>query len=205
MASGTETIGKGPVFSAPWVGRAAAFGILIGLLLLIYALFIVPMITAYAEINGATAESAELLGRYQRIIAQHSVLQEKLDSANQKHTQSGVYVPGDTDALAAAQLQEIVNSRVESNGGQVRSVQILPAKEDGDFRRVGVRVQMTASIAAVARILYGFEAGDTFLFVDNLDISNRQSRRRLAGGQQTDPQLLVRLDLTGYVRPESAR
>lgn len=205
MASGTETVGKGPVFSAPWISRATAFGILIAILLSIYALFVGPLIAAYAEINGAMAQSTELLARYQRIISQRSALQAMLDSANQEYTQSGVYVPGDTDALAAAQLQEIVNSRVESNGGQVRSVQILPAREDGEFRRVGVRIQMTASIAAIARILYGFEAGDTFLFVDNLEISNRQSRRRLKDGQSTDPQLLVRLDLTGYVRPESSR
>lgn len=205
MASGTESIGKRAVFSAPWVGRATAFGILLLVLLVFYALFIGPLVGAYSEINSAISQSNELLARYQRVIAQHSALQSKLQDVNQAHTQSGVYVPGGTDALAAARLQEIVNSRVESNGGQVRSVQILPAQEDGDFRRVGVRVQMTASIAAIARILYAFEGGDTYLFVDNLEISNRQSRRRADGGQDVDPELLVRLDLTGYVRPESSR
>jgi len=205
MASGTETIGKGPMFSAPWVSRATALGVLIAVLALFYLLFIGPLIAAYSEINGAIAQSTDLLARYQRVIAQRATLQATLDKVNQEHTQSGVYVPGDTDALAAARLQEIVNSRVESNGAQVRSVQILPSREDGDFRRVGVRIQMTANIAAIARILYAFEGGDTYLFVDNLEISNRQSRRRLDGAQEVDPKLLVRLDLTGYVRPESAR
>ena len=60
---------------------------------------------------------------------------------------------------------------------------------------------MTASIAAIARILYAFEAGGTYLFVDNLEISNRRRRKR--NDDQTNPQLLVRLDLTGYVRPET--
>lgn len=205
MASGTESIGKRPVFSAPWVSRATAYGMLLFVLLVFYALFIGPLVGAYSEINGAISQSNELLARYQRVIAQHSALQSKLEDVNQDHIQSGVYVPGGTDALAAARLQEIVNSRVESNGGQVRSVQILPAQEDGDFRRVGVRIQMTASITAIARILYAFEGGDTYLFVDNLEISNRQSRRRADGGQDVDPELLVRLDLTGYVRPESSR
>ena len=50
-----------------------------------------------------------------------------------------------------------------------------------------------------------FEAGDTYLFVDNLDISNRQARRRTNTAQSGDPELLVRLDLSGYVRPEAAK
>lgn len=205
MASGTETIGKGAVFSAPWVSRLTAFGLLIAALLLVYAVFIGPLIAAYSQINGAIAQSNELLSRYQRVIGQHSALRDMLDRLSENHTQSGFYVPGDTDALAAARLQEIVNSRVESNGAQVRSVQILPAREDGEFRRVGVRIQMTASIGAIARILYAFEAGDTYLFVDNLEISNRRSRRRIGTGRGVDSELLVRLDLAGYVRPVSAR
>ena len=205
MASSTETIGKGPLFSAPWVSRATAFGILAGVLMVIYAVLIGPLVAAYSEVNGTIAQSSELLVRYQQVIGQHSALKVRLDKVNTTHIQSGFYVPGDTDALAAARLQEIVNARVESNGAQVRSVQILPAKEDGDFRRVGVRIQMTASIGAIARILYAFEAGDTYLFVNNLDVSNRRSRRRARAGQNVDPELLVRLDLTGYVRPVSAR
>jgi len=191
------------VFSAPWIGRMAAVGILVAVLLAIHSSLVAPLIAAYSQINDSIAQSTELLARYQRVTAQYPALKGLLDQVNADHTSSGVYLPGDTDALAAARLQEIVNSRVESNGAQVRSVQILPAKEDGDFRRVGVRIQLISNIAAVARILYAFEAGGTFLFVDNLDVSNRQKRRR--AGEAEDPELLVRLDLTGYVRPEASK
>jgi len=196
-------MGASAVFSAPWISRATAIGILLVILLAIYSVLVSPLIAAYSQINSAVAQSTELLARYQRVTAQYPGLKGVLDRVNADHTASGVYLPGDTDALAAARLQEIVNSRVESNGAQVRSVQILPAKEDGDFRRVGVRIQLIATIASVARILYAFEAGSTFLFVDNLEVSNRKNRRR--AGEQLDPELLVRLDLTGYVRPEAAK
>ena len=205
MSSGAEPIGNSAMFSAPWVSRATALGLLVAVLVILYSLVFGPLFTAYGELNGAIGQSADLLNRYQRIIAQQPTLKALLEQVNESHTESGVYVPGNTDALAAARLQEIVNSRVESNGAQVRSVQILPAREDGDFRRVGVRIQMTASIASIARILYAFEAGDTYLFIDNLEISNRQSRRLGDGSQDADPVLLVRLDLTGYVRPESVK
>ncbi len=203
MSSGSEPLSGNAVFSAPWVSRLAAAGILFAALMAIYSVLVSPLAAAYGQINGAIAQSSGLLARYQRVTAQYPDLKGLLDRVNANYTASGVYLPGDTDALAAARLQEIVNSKVETNGAQVRSVQILPAREDGDFRRVGVRIQLSATIAAVARILYAFEAGDTFLFVDNLEISNRKRRQRT--GEQVDPELLVRLDLTGYVRPEAAK
>ncbi|MFQ5773846.1 MAG: type II secretion system protein GspM [Kiloniellaceae bacterium] len=189
-------------FSSPWLSRAAAIGLLVSILVIIYAVAIGPLVAAYGSANEAIDQANEMLARYRRIAAQRGALEDRLETLAMRQTESGVYLPGDTDALAAAQLQEIVNSKVESGGGRLRSIQILPARADGQFRRVGVRIQMTGNIAAVARILYAFEAGDTFLFVNNVDISNRQARRRRTGAPQTDPELLIRLDLSGYVRPE---
>ena len=93
---------------------------------------------------------------------------------------------------------------VETGGGRLRSVQILPVETDGEFRRVGVRVQMTATVVQLTRVLYAIEAGRTFLFVDDLQVSNRRARRRRNEAVDMDPTLLIRLDLSGYLRPEAA-
>lgn len=202
MAAKTDTAKMANVFSAPWTSRAAAIGILVLILLVIYAIVIGPLIQAFSDVNRALADGGEQLARYQQIALQRPDMEAKFSEIAARQAKSGVYLPGDTDALAAARLQEIVNSIVESNSAQVRSVQILPTMADGDFRRVGVRIQMTGSVGALARILHAFEAGETFLFVDNLDISNRMARRTQNSGDTSDPELLIRLDLQGYVRPE---
>lgn len=188
-------------FSSPRSSRIAAIALLVFVLFVVYSLTIGPLISAYARVNTALAESAELLQRYRQIASQREVFAAELDKLAFQQDNSGVYLPGDTDALAAARLQEIVNSTVVSGGGQLRSVQILPAKDDGTFRKIGVRAQMTGNVAAVARILYAFEAGDIFLFIENIDISNRRARRR--NTDRTDPELLIRVDLSGYLRPEA--
>ena len=202
MATKTDTAKVANLFSAPWTSRASAIGLLVLVLLVIYAIVIGPLIGAFSDVNRALADGSEQLARYQQIALQRSDLETKFAEIAARQAESGVYLPGDTDALAAARLQEIVNSIVESNSAQVRSVQILPTMADGDFRRVGVRIQMTGSMGAMARILHAFEAGETFLFVDNLDISNRMSRRNQDSADGFDPELLIRLDLQGYVRPE---
>jgi hypothetical protein len=181
VAAKTDTAKVASVFSAPWTSRAAAIGLLVLVLLVIYAIVIGPLIQAFSDVNRALADGGEQLARYQQIALQRPDMEAKFAEIAARQAESGI---------------------VENNSAQVRSVQILPTMADGDFRRVGVRIQMTGSIGALARILHAFEAGETFLFVDNLDISNRMARRTRNSADRSDPELLIRLDLQGYVRPE---
>ncbi len=190
-----------PVLSGT-VSRIAALALLAGVIGALYAFAVQPLVAEYGRAERRIVEASELMARYQRIAGASGALQDRLDELIKRQSASGIYLGGGTDALAGAELQEIVNKTVESGGG-LRSIQILPVKTDGEFRRVSVRVQMTATIAQVARILYTLEGGGTFLFVESLEISNRRTRRRRGGPVDMDPVLLVRLDLSGYLRPEA--
>jgi general secretion pathway protein M len=186
-----------------WVSRLAALALSAGVAFALYLFVVAPIVTGYAETDAAVAQAAELLDRYRRVAAARPALQERLDALKSRQSEIGTYLSGETDALAGAELQELVNATVAKGGGGLRSVQILPVKADGGFRRIGVRVQMTATIAQVLRVLHGLEAGSTLLFVDNLEVSNRRARRRRNQPVEMDPTLLVRLDLFGYLIPRS--
>ena len=186
-----------------WVSRLAALALSAGVAFAFYLFVVAPIVAGYAETGAAVAQAAELLDRYRRVAAARPALQERLDALKARQSEIGTYLSGETDALAGAELQELVNTTVAKGGGGLRSVQILPVKADGGFRRIGVRVQMTATIAQVLRLLHGLEAGSTLLFVDNLEVSNRRARRRRNRPVELDPTLLVRLDLFGYLIPKS--
>jgi general secretion pathway protein M len=186
-----------------WVSRLAALALSAGVAFAAYVFVVAPIIAGYAETAAAVDQAAELLDRYRRVAAARPALQERLDALKSRQSEIGAYLGGETDALAGAELQELVNATVAEGGGGLRSVQILPVKADGGFQRIGVRVQMTATIAQVLRVLHGLEAGSTLLFVDNLEVSNRRARRRRNQPVEMDPTLLVRLDLFGYLRPEA--
>ena len=186
-----------------WVSRLAALALSAGVVLALYVFVAAPIVARYAETDAAVTQAAELLDRYRRIAAARPALQERLDALKSRQSEIGTYLGGQTDALAGAELQELVDATVAKGGGGLRSVQILPVKADGGFRRIGVRVQMTATIAQVLRVLHGLETGSTFLFVDNLEVRNRRARRRRNRPVEMDPTLLVRLDLFGYLRPEA--
>ncbi len=185
-----------------WASRAAALLLLAGVLSGFYGLLVAPFLDARGEVEESLAQADELSARYERIGARRDALEAQLEALTAKQAENGVYLEGTTDTLAAAQLQERVGARIAASGGTLRSIQILPAKSDGDFRRVSLRVQFTGTIQALADLLYALETERTHLFVDNLDVRNRRARRR-ARTQEADPNLTIRFDLLGYLRPEA--
>ena len=75
--------------------------------------------------------------------------------------------------------------------------------DEQGFRRITLRIQMSATIEALFETIYALETGTPVLFVENLDIHSRFVRRR---SSQTDtqvapdaPLLVVAFDLSGYM------
>ncbi len=184
------------------VRRAAALALLFVAVWVFYGLILSPVFTAYRETGDEIEQTSELLERYQRISTNHPALKGRLEDLVRQTAKSGIYLPGNTDALAAAELQENITSTIERHGGKQRSIQILPVANDGDFRKVTVRVQLTATLGAFTRILHSLEAARPFVFIDNLDIKNRRARTRQKDPKATqNPELVIRFDLYGYLRP----
>lgn len=184
-----------------WVSRTAALSLLVFVIGALYLLIVSPVIEAYRSTNEASREALEQLARYELLSKTNPNRKADLEKLGRQQTQSGVYLAGDTDALAAAGLQEAVGAKIEQNGGKLRSMQILPVKTDGDFKRVSVRVQLTATLESFFRVLYALESGKPYVFIDNLDVKNRQARKAKKDTDE-DPELVIRFDLYGYLRPE---
>ncbi len=183
-----------------WVSRTAALSLLVFVIGALYLLLVSPVIEAYRSTDEASREALEQLARYEHISKTNPNRKAELEKLSKQQSRSGVYLAGDTDALAAAGLQEDVSAKIKKNGGKVRSMQILPVRTDGEFKRVSVRVQLTATLGSFARILYALESGKPYVFIDNLDVKNRRARKAKKGTEE-DPELVIRFDLYGYLRP----
>lgn len=191
---------------SPFFSRALALAILLALALAAHAFVVEPLIVSYGSYEDSIARSAELLERYRRIGASRRTLESRLTEARQRLSPAGLYIEAASDALVAAELQNRVKGVVEASGGKLDSTQILPARDESSFRRVGIRVQMTANVEPMQRVFHGLESATPYLFVDNLDIRRRVRRRRKSSrGQQPEGEspLTVRFDLFGYTRAEA--
>ena len=191
---------RGPL--PPWLGRLTAVALLLAVLGAAYLYAVAPLVAAYRVADKEIERTRDLIARYEAVAATRQAYQEQWNELSSRQVGSGVYLLAESDALASAELQGRIRDAVAAHGGALRSIQTLPAQSDGDFLRVSVRVQFTAKLEAIHRILYALEAQRPFVFLDKLDVRSRRARRRKEL-ENSDPDLTIRFDVAGYLRPES--
>lgn len=184
---------------SPGFSRALALMLLAALAWLAYSWLIQPVLDDYAEARAEVARLAPALARTGRGDSDLGALTAELARLKQNRPTTEGFLGSANEALAAAELQGRLNSSVAAARGELRSAQILAARDEGTFRRVSIRGQIAVTIGQLQHILYDLEAGSPFLFLDNVDIRTRQASP--ARGRPEDESLLeVRFDLYGYMR-----
>lgn len=189
-----------------WGHRAAALSLL--LLLAGGALYLLVdrvLITRYRYYQDALEQQQGRLQQLERMAASREPIQQLLTSIQQDRAVIAQYLPQSAPALAAADLQQRVKAVVEAAGGTLQSTQALPPAEEGNTVKVTVSAAMNGDVDSLRKILHDLEAQTPLLFVDNLQVSARESRPRLSSGRvasYTRVQLSVQFEVSGYLRKE---
>lgn len=167
-----------------------------------YVLIVQPIVAKHREYRDAIAQDQDQLQRYRQIAANRPHLQARREQLLQDPISQGAYLSGESEALVAANLQNRIKTIIEANGGSLASTQILQSGDEDGFRLVTVRVRMTADNDAASRTFYALEADPPYLFIDNIDISSRQARRRRRNQSETteNVELNINYDVYGYMR-----
>lgn len=184
---------------SPPASRLVAVGLLLALIGAVYSFCIAPIWRAYAENKETISEQQELLRRYQRLAADAADLSERLTVLRSKPMSGEGYLQGDNETLVAARLQSRIRDVVQASGGRLTTTQVLAGIDDDGFRRIGVRVTMTADTAELQKVLFRLEGDRPYLFLDNVDVSGEQSR----GRDGRDSALTISFDAYGFMRADT--
>jgi general secretion pathway protein M len=192
------------MLTTPWISRLAAVLLLIAAIGVAFSWVVEPILIGYRETDQAIEEVQEQLLHYQHLAAMRPVLARQLEQLAAVQGSETYYLSGGTDALAAAALQDRVSALIDGNGGRLLSIQPLLGVDEQGFKRITVRVEMTATIEPLFETLYALETGMPVLFVENLDIQSRFTRRRsnqvaTQVAAEDAPLLTVGFDLSGYM------
>lgn len=191
------------MFTTPFTSRLAAVLLLITAILAAYTLLVEPIIVGYSENNRRIEEARDQIARFERTAAMRPALVKQMkDFAAQRKSQ-GYFLTGSTDALAAASLQDRVHDLIADKGGTLQSIQPVPGVEEQGLMRITVRVQMTGLTETLFEILYALESGSPILFIDDLDIQNRDSAEPGTDADGEAGNLTIAFDLSGYLRKDS--
>lgn len=183
-----------------FIARAVALVILALVLVTGYQLIAGPLLESYWAKRDAIAHSTELLQRYRALAAEKPGLAERLAAVETKGDAGPGYLRGPSDALAAAELQNLAGDIIQRAGGDIRSTQILPATpvEEGPLlRRTGLKLRFGATIDSLATTLFELETIEPHLFIEQLLVSSQQARATPTADTAT--MLDVRLEIVGYL------
>ena len=182
-----------------FAGRAVAVAILVLLVGLLYVGGVAPVLREFDAADAAIADARTLVSHYHQAgtrVPQQRALLAQL--AERQETENG-FLAGANETLAAADLQSRIKTIVENARGELKSTQILPAQQEGQFRRVAVRGEMTMTLPVAQRVLYTIETASPLLFLDNVDIRSHAADRQQDRNEDIVV-LEVSLDVYGYMR-----
>ncbi len=116
---------------------------------------------------------------YRKIAARAVAAQKENKELEQRYAKAqSRLLGGSTPTEVGAELQGLLSSLAGDAGLNVLSSQILREDEDGEFRRVGVRLSLSGGLQGVARLLSAVETGDIALEVTVLEINRKLGATR---------------------------
>lgn len=171
--------------------RAAA----LALLLVVVGL---PLLIAVQALASAWRDAGAELRREQAALAALRAEAAAVQAAGEATGLADLLLPAGPASAATAALQRRLQEIAVEAGGEVESLEPLPAEAADGFRRVTLRVQLRLDNPALRRVLHALEYGAPTVLVDNLTI--RALSGRAVGAERP---LSVGFDMTA-LQPEPA-
>jgi Tfp pilus assembly protein PilO len=157
-------------------GSLLALGLALAALAAIYVLIALPMENLYA----AQAERAEtqrsLLLKLNAVANELPQLRSQVSELRAGVDSRRLTLGGASDAIAAAALQGHIEELATGAGVTIGSTEGLPTEAEGAYRRLGLRVVLSGSDAALMKLLAALEAATPPVVIDNLQIHGMQRR-----------------------------
>lgn len=181
-----------------------AVGILIAVLLLLYAGVIMPALTRRTEYRNEIGELQFQQTRFEKVASQRNSITKQLKQLRRQQIDTSGFLKEKSESLAAADLQNHIKNIIDSKGGNLISTQVIQHKSNVSFPYATIRIQMSASIVVLQEIIYNLESGSPTLFLDNVYLQRRNpgiSRRFTTQSHVAQQAELIeaRFDVTGYI------
>ncbi|MEC4748777.1 type II secretion system protein GspM [Methylomicrobium sp. Wu6] len=186
------------------VQRWLAVGLLAALLLILIAAVFVPAVSQWLELHEEKSQLAIKLRQYERILAGKDGVLKSIDSVKKAIQGQNYFNSQNTEALASAEVQEIIKKAIVDAGGQLSSTQALPVKSKDKFSLLTVSVRMTGNSEVLRSVLYRLETSTPLIIIDQLDIRPMRGvrNRRTRQIEQTN-ELNVNFQAVSFMRKKA--
>jgi general secretion pathway protein M len=154
-------------------GRILALGILLIAILAAWIVVAAPLFAFYGARADRLAERRALASHMEQLVAQRPMLEARAATLGREGTAKVAPiagVSGDSIPVATAALQSLVQDIASGAGASLASVESLPGETTATYRRVGVKLTLSASWPVLVRFLEALEQSATAMAADDLQI-----------------------------------
>lgn len=153
-------------------GQALCLAITLTAVVLIWLGCISPLLGLYANGEEKREAQAAMLAHMQSVAAALPTLRRLAAHAQSDHATDAAasLLSGDTDAIAAANLQNAIQDLSAHAGLVPTSIEVLPATQRGVFRRIGLQIETTTTWPILIALLRAMNDSALGLIVDDLTL-----------------------------------
>jgi type II secretory pathway component PulM len=152
------------------IGQALAVGCGVLALVLIWLGAIAPLWAFYADGQAELEQRQALLARMQGLAASLPAVRGAAASRHGEGAEeAGAMLPGATDALAAAALQESVQRMARDTGASLTAVETLPAAAAAEhWHKVSLRISLNAPWPVLIGLMHAVEKAPARIFIGDV-------------------------------------
>jgi len=186
--------------------RWLAVGLLIIVVLMVGLLIMMPVISKGLALSDTKHNLLFKLQQYERILAKKEAVIASRDKIKQQSAEQGYFNGQETEALASADMQDVIKKIIVGAGGQLTSTQTIPSTDNTTdsatkFNHIVVRVSMTGNSEMLRTVLYKIETAVPLMIINQIDIRPVRGRRnRKTGLVNPSNELTINFQAVSFMR-----
>lgn len=157
----------------PWLtgrrGQALAAGIALIAIAAVWLAIVDPALSWYSDRAALLEQRQALLVRMRQVAASMPALRTAAAARSGKgNVLETMMLPGASDAIAAADLQERIQKMAATAGASLTAVETLPATPAGTWHKVSLRISLNAPWPVLMDLLRSIEQSPIRILVDDV-------------------------------------
>lgn len=134
----------------------------------VWAGLVTPLLGWHTELTQRLEQRRALARRMAELAETLPALQAQAAGREATGPTPSAVLEGNTDAVAGAALQLLVQQMASGAGTSLSSVEVLPAEAVGGYRRIGLHVALAAPWPVLVHLLQSIEQAAPPMLVDDL-------------------------------------
>ncbi len=151
-------------------GQVLAVALVLLVAAVLWLAVVSPLMGWYQARSDALADRQALLEHMTARVRALPGLRQLARTSRAASAPSGTLLSGDSDAIAAAQLQAVIQDMAATAGAALTSEEVLPTLQQGAFRQIGLRIAVTGRWPTLIGLLQAIDGSDLQLLVDDLQL-----------------------------------